>query len=195
MFKKYNYRLTKGNLRYIPKNFMHDLKMCKQRIQKGWCEDDVWNINSWFLNIVPDMLQYLKENRVGSPAFLDKSSDEEVDCHKIWDDILDEMIFDLRESAEKTCSKKNKYEDEYMAILEEFINKYGFFGEGLQTEKEKEDAEKTGCHVMHFVREIPEYAEIDKKYFDEELRLEKYRSRMKNKGLKLFCKYFTDLWD
>lgn len=54
------------------------------------------------------------------------------------------MIFLFREADESSCQKKNPYEDEHMKMLEEFAQKYGHFGEMLETAEEKEERMKTG---------------------------------------------------
>ena len=42
------------------KGFFKNLKWAWQRATKGYCEKDVWNIDSWFLSIIPYMLEELK---------------------------------------------------------------------------------------------------------------------------------------
>ena len=53
----------------------------------------------------------------------------------------------FREMNEDTCQKKNMYEADHDRVLDEFWEKYGLFGEGLQTPEEKND--KTGSRI-HF---------------------------------------------
>lgn len=63
---------------------------------------------------------------------------------KRWKGILSEMIFLFREAHEDTCTKKNPFEEEYSRATKEFTEKYGFFGEKLKTEEEREEEKKTG---------------------------------------------------
>lgn len=95
-----------------------NMKYSWQRITKGYCDKDSWNIDRWFMDIMPNMLQQFKENRNGSPGIL---GTDYVDadgircndtCHEEWDKILDEMIFLFKEMNEETCKRKNPYEDE-----------------------------------------------------------------------------------
>lgn len=37
--------------------FFSDLKCCLDRIRKGYCEKDLWEIDTWFLNVMPEMFQ------------------------------------------------------------------------------------------------------------------------------------------
>ena len=151
--------------------------------------------------LMPAMLQHLKDNRMGSPAMLGQNYTDEHGimqndaCHKEWDKILDRMIFLWRELDEETCSEKNKYEKEYSKASDEFFDKYGFFGEGLETEEEKEKAKKTGSRRVHFMSELPEYEEISRLHMEEEKRLVEYREKCKDEVFDLMKKYFFALWD
>ena len=76
--------------------------------------------------------------------------------------------------------------------MEEFHEKYGLFGAGLQTEKELE--ENKNC-AIHFMDELPEYKEISDKYSAEDKRLEEYRNQCKDEAFELLKEYFFSLWD
>ena len=117
-------------------------------------------------------------------------------CHEAWDRILDRMIFLWRETDEETCSKKNPYEDEYMKALDEFTEQYGILGEKLQTPEELEaNRKRGGGGTVHFMREIPKYAEISEKHMAEEIKLEQYRRECKDEVMDLMKEYFFSLWD
>ena len=116
-------------------------------------------------------------------------------CHGEWDMILDRMVFLFRKADESSCQKKNPYEDEHMKMLEEFAQKYGHFGEMLETAEEKEERMKTGAHVVHFPSEIPEYVDVDERYYAEEKKLEEYRNQCKEEAFQLFSEWFFHLWD
>ncbi|MCD7844617.1 MAG: hypothetical protein LUG57_01935 [Oscillospiraceae bacterium] len=202
VFEKEDYRwqLHKNPLG-IPSLFFRDVKNCFQRVRKGYCDKDLWHMYNWFLKVMPDMLQEYKDNRVGSPGVLgenytnDKGILVNDTCHDEWNEILDHMIFLLRDCDEETCSKKNQYDAEHLQMFTEFCDKYGFLGEGLMTEDELKEKEKTGNSVCHFPREVPEYQELDEKYSEEEKKLEEYRNQCKNEFFELFSQWFWYLWD
>ena len=80
------------------KNEEYRERMSKQRYDRGFSDEDVWNINSWFIKTVRPMLQQLRDTHVGSPDFpnLQSDNDKEYDensVHDKWDRILDRMIF------------------------------------------------------------------------------------------------------
>lgn len=198
VFEKDNYRymLYKNPLR-IPSLFLTDLKFCGQRIRRGFCDRDLYDIGDWFLDLAPEMLSQFKKQRHGSPGCLGENHPNEKGimvnetCHAEWDDILDKMIFLLRESRETTCQRKNPYEDEHAKIFEEFSSKYGLLGEKLCFPEESKGKFRT----MHFPSELPEYQEIEEKYMEEERKLEEYRNACKDEALALFSKWIFNLWD
>lgn len=145
-----------------------------QRVRYGYCDRDVWSIDLWFLNVVPNMLQDLREMAHGYPDVLVKAdtpnirngseSDEASEQGaQRWDAILAEMIHWFREADEDTCEMKNPYEEKYEEIMK-------------HPQEEK-------------------YEEIMKLYMQEWRRIDEYRDECKNKGLELFSKWFWHLWD
>lgn len=184
------------------KHFGRCLKWSRQRVVRGYADCDVWSMCSYLQELMPEMLQHLKDNRHGSPAYLGENYTNENGilvndtCHAEWDKILDRMIFLWRETDEETCSKKNPYEDEYMKAFSEFKEKYGLFGEKLQTEVELEENKKRGGGgTIHFMDEVPEYKEISEKHRAEDEKLEKYREECKDEAIDMLKKYFFSLWD
>ena len=70
-----------------------------------------------------------------------------------------------------------------------FLN--GFWGEKLQTEVELEENRKRGGGgTIHFMRELPEYKNISDKYFEEERKLEEYKSKCKDTAFDLLKEHF-----
>lgn len=197
----YHYAWKDGGPIGVCKRFFRDLKNCRQRISRGYCDEDLFSIQDWFLSVVPAMLQQYKDTRHGSPGVLGENYTNKDGiavndtCHAEWDAILEKMIFLFREANEETCQRKNPYEDEHMRIFAEFTAKYGILGEKLETEEEKAFAAKTGGHTAHFASELPEYAEAEEKYMAAERELEEYREQCKDEAFELFSKWFYHLWD
>lgn len=187
------------------KRWRRNIRFAYQRIKYGYCDSDVWSIDLWFLNVMPGMLQHLKDTTHSYPRFQGSIShalcenvmSEETDNEgvKQWEAILSEMIFLLNEANEDTCTRENKYQEEYDKAQEEFDNKYGMFGERLRTEAEKAEEKKKGTHRIYMLGDVPEYKEISECYFNELRALSDYRDECKSKALELFSKWFWDLWD
>lgn len=75
------------------------LKMKKQRAKQGYCDEDIYDMYDWFLNIVPRMLTDFNKNRIGYPCDL---TNEE------WNNIIERIIFCLAEANEDTCTQTNE---------------------------------------------------------------------------------------
>lgn len=43
------------------------LKMFWQRGRRGWCEEDIWNMDSWLYRVIPEMLEEIKTIGNGYP--------------------------------------------------------------------------------------------------------------------------------
>lgn len=48
-------------------NFFRDLKYCLDRIRKGYCAKDLWEIDTWFLSVMPEMLEDFNRCRNSYP--------------------------------------------------------------------------------------------------------------------------------
>lgn len=177
-----------------------NIKFTWQRATRGYADCDVHEMGFWLQALLPVMLEDYRDNRHGSPACLGKNVTDEngmlvnPTCHEEWTEILDKMIFYWKESNEETCSRKNPYEEEHTKAFSEFTDKYGLFGEKLQTPEELEASKKHGGCTMHFMHERPEYAELDKLYMEQEQELEQYRLECKDKAMDLLKEYLFYLW-
>lgn len=176
-------------------------KYARQRARRGFSDQDLWDMNHWFLTLMPKMLSEYKKQKQGCPCCLDgnatdvKSYISSDNCHKEWNEILDRMILLFRETQEDTCSKKNEYEQEYHKALQAFEQDYGLLGEKLETPEEKERGNKTHTHTVHFMSEVPEYEEISRKYTEREDELNKYREACRLEAMALFTKWLPYLWN
>ena len=203
-----------ANIRTVG-DFFRSIKWAWQRATKGYCDLDMYGAGDWFLNTLPDMLESVKNNRVGFPSVLLeegmahyglKSMDEynaasvelrdKVDDYgnEKWGEILSEMIFLLREANEGTCSWVNSYDAEYDRVSEEFRKKYGEWGEKLLTEEEKAKAKKSGSQTVYLPFHLPEYKEISDLYFNEERKISEYQAQCKDNAIEMFSKWFYSLW-
>ncbi|MCB7319912.1 helix-turn-helix domain-containing protein [Lacrimispora sp. 210928-DFI.3.58] len=187
-----------GKLPGMIRMLCKDLKYCRQRITRGYSDRDVRNIQKWFMDVVPDMLQQFRDTSRSSPGILGENYTNEQGilandtCHEEWNRILTEMLRLFREADEHTCQKKNPYGEEHSAMWSEFSERFGLIGEKLRTEEEKKDPRWIRAH---FPSEIPEYQELDRLYWEEEKKLETYRDECKDKAFEMFSKWFWHLWD
>lgn len=170
------------------KEIFRDLKCCVERVKKGYCFRDIWNIDSWFLEIIPDMLDELKTSTDSYPARFSSNDRNDDSGAEKWHAILTEMAFLFREANPETCQKKNPYEEEYVAILQKFIERFGFNGKWVKN--------KDGKRVfIHNLGDIPKYKELDENFHRAEKELCEYRADCQKKAFAMFAEYFDCLWD
>lgn len=148
IWNKYDFAMSglgkKSKILAKIKHFFKCVKWSKQRITRGYCDCDVWEMFSFLQTLIPDMLQTLKDTRTGSPGYLGENYTNENGilvndtCHEEWNCILDKMIFLWREAEKDTCSQKNPFDEAHSKAMDEFTERFGLFGNKLQTEKELE---------------------------------------------------------
>ena len=185
--------IKSGDFCEVLKEAYRNLKCCVQRIKNGFCYRDIWNINDWFLNVMPDMLDELERTGHGFPlSFLKNantaSAEENDKAAEEWRKVLTEMAFLFREANEETCSRKNPYDKEYTEVLHSFFKRFGFNGKWVK--------KKDGTRVfVHRLDDIPKYKELCENYRKTEKELCKDRENCHRKALLMFAEYFNDLWD
>ena len=94
---------------YKIKSIKNKIKMAYQRAKRGYADQDVWDLHSWFMEIMPKMLQNLKDTSHGFPIEFKSESE--------WFEILERMIFLLHEMDEDSCTYKNPYEDKWFEVV------------------------------------------------------------------------------
>lgn len=119
-FKDYKFPRTLHQFKELPLA----IKYRFQRAFRGWADYDVLSMDTWFMEVIPQMLQYQRDCKVSTPVFdVDESYEEN---REKWDQILDKMIFLCQEMNEDTCSKKNeeKFDDEMWWERQQEIDQY-----------------------------------------------------------------------
>ena len=122
------------------RNIIYEIKKFIQRGKRGWAYSDVWNMDVWFMEIIPQMLQHLKNNHAGHPVYDINDSDENNDGKYKY--YLNRMTYLLEEMDEEKCSQKNEYFDEENM---KFIDKDAFV-----TRQEEIDAYRNKCKDEFF---------------------------------------------
>ena len=149
-------------------HYGRDLKWAWQRATKGYCFRDLWNINDWFIELIPRMLMEFKERNYSYPENF-KTPDE-------WSEILDNMIFCFNEANPERCSLKNeyKYDCNFEFVSSENNSNFSTLHITYPTDADKKNSD------LHYQRELELYD---------------YREEKLKEGLNLFSKYFQDLWE
>lgn len=191
-------------------------KWKKQRANRGFSDYDVYEINTWFLTIIPEMIAELMKNNYGVPNFLvekylndnhlnefeltDEQYSKKLDeSLKEWNLILGKMKETFYEARKETCSYKNKYEEEYSNAFDDYLNKYGWNGNKIKnnpyiTYNNDETQFNDILNNPYTMDKLDQYKDIYKLYHIEERKIEHHINEAKKTALEMFVKYFDDLW-
>lgn len=175
--KEYNNVYKNGIVSHKPyfwwhniKQRIHNHKMAKQRAIRGWCDDDTWDIEYWFLSIVPQMIDYFIEHDDGAPS--------DMKYHE-WVQILAKMRNHLYYALDN-----NVPENIFWDQLHKILNK-------CRAETNKDDTITVRIDEDK-AREYG-YDDIKKAYFSEEQRRQREIKRNFEEGMKLFTKHLRDM--
>lgn len=171
--------------------FFNCVKWSKQRISRGYADYDIWNMYYHIQELMPEMLETLKNDRVGSPIIIYEDGNKTIigeDTHKLYDEFLDKIIFHWRESVEDTCQVKNEYEQDYINACEQIEQNKGVFEDTI-------DENGKRALKMNFVGDDPRYEELYKLYSSRDDELEKYREDNMKKAMDLMRDNFFSFWD
>lgn len=81
-------------------NFKHGW----QRVTRGFADCDTWNLDDYILDLIPEMVEHLKENTHGFPCM-------EFPSHEAWQNYLhNEIVIPLRNARSDQKEQLNEYE-------------------------------------------------------------------------------------
>jgi hypothetical protein len=146
-----------------------NLKAAWQRAKRGWADRDTWNLDSYLLEILPEMIDYLREHTHGYPGEYNGFPTPES-----WDNYLrEEIIIPLQNAREEQTVQKNRYEEEFFSYPMEFV---------------KEENNFTSIHFT-------EPRELRKKWYEREKEIGEWRQQELERGFQNLISVFWHLWD
>lgn len=168
------------------KCFFISLKWAYQRIKKGYCDQDLsYGVENWLLEMLPEAIDEINKEDHRVPGIIHCEVVEEfgfpleeywnacndniqeirkqvdAEAERRWHNILSRISFLLRESVDWKCTKPNTLEEEYSCACEKRRNQI----------------------------EVPDFEELQKRYFEEENKLEEYREQCKKEAAELLIKW------
>jgi hypothetical protein len=146
---------------------MNKIRKIVDRYKKGFCDEDLWNIDYWFLSTLPKMLDEFAEKTIGYPSDFMEDGDDEKGMEE-WKKTIREMSNHFKEA--------NNPSKEVNEFAEELFNKY---------DSSLGDVNK---------KETKEEKELRDKWIKREGEIEEYKDEELRKGMKMFSQYFWDLW-
>lgn len=88
----------------------YNLKAAWQRATRGFADRDIWDMDTWFLQVFPAMLKQLSKNAHGHPCSF-KSYEE-------WTEFLYQLAIDFEKCQDDEGNDENEYYDEYIKSLD-----------------------------------------------------------------------------
>lgn len=89
-----------------------NLKAAWQRATRGWADRDTWNLDYHLLDILPEMIDYLREHTHGYPG-----GHQGFPTYESWQDFLqNEIVIPLQNAREEQTTQINEYEEEYFNL-------------------------------------------------------------------------------
>ena len=151
---------------------IRNFKAAWRRAIKGWCHTDCWEFGYWFLEVVPDMLDYLADHGKAYPG------NDKFPTPESWAEHLHLIAALLRNARDDRRDMQNEYYPAYQRMVDN-----------------GEDSERWTDEQGHtHVRWKPN--ELSRNYFrkDEELAIE--QDKIIEKALKLLAETpLKALWD
>lgn len=88
----------------------YNLKAAWQRATKGYANRDVWNMDTWFLQVFPAMLKQLSQESHGHPI--------SFNSYEEWTEFLYQLAMDFEKCQDDEGNDENEYYDDYIKSLD-----------------------------------------------------------------------------
>ena len=150
-----------------------NLENTHKRITRGWAYSDVWGMEEWFYDVIPDMLDCLADRSHGYPG------NEEFPTYESWAKYLRNIANDLRLCSEESADKMNEYYEDYLHSFE--------------SDRLTEEDENGNLHVN--LRHTPEGEEVAKKYFARCKEIEVEQEAIREEAFARLGRVLPLIWD
>lgn len=163
----------------LPKDFFDEISHAWQRYRRGWSYRDIWSVDNFLSNIIPEMLKELKRAKSGVPLSVFNKSDKKDESgdytdktydlvFERWGKILDQIILTFEiskmiESHNWICQESKNYNVKDANMYRRF--------QKILKEKNPDLYDDLDNHVMT-----------------------KEECKVYEKGWDLFKKYYFSLW-
>lgn len=172
-----------GYLNCNPRNWWHNLKQffCNikyayQRATKGFCAQDVWDIDTFHTDLMIEMLTAFKKDNNGYPAIFSNEPNGE----QKWNNIIDEIILHFTNYRNADTSY-NEFKNKYFTLLDKYTE-CGINEQGMHYQK---------VHNENFT---DEERKLQENYHQKVKDIESYKQQELEAGMKLFTKWYQNLW-
>ena len=157
----------------------YDIKYFIQRGKRGYSNFDLMDMDTYLLDLIPNMLKSFKEKKDGFPSDLDEDK---------WNCILDEII----NCFEKANPSTTDFENPYLNIYYENVVD-PWFNNILKPQMKNIEKEKQNFITLD-MSTPEEYKDLENLYKNSEKDKKEYLQKNLEKGFELLLKYFHHLW-
>ena len=153
----HNFRQIGRNLRYV-----------LQRATKGYCDQDLWNLDYFYSQLFVNTLTDFPKQLHGAPS---KFYDEESDSISRWIDYINEMRDHFYNSIEENEVQKNEIE----------------YNPSFEIDRETGELRNTDTSLQN--------EEARAKWLAREQEIQAWRDAELAKGMQMLEKVYHNLWD
>lgn len=125
VLKKYPYRMRYYVARpwLFVRDTYHNFRWAWQRITRGFCDYDHYDIGEWFFNVAPSMVEELVKNAHGYPATYNSFEDWKRDVLELKDALAAASAEQHNEYEEVVDSCYEKYETPDRELLDNYLRR------------------------------------------------------------------------
>lgn len=143
------------------------------RATRGYCYSDIWNWNTWFLEIMPPMLRHMADYGVAYPGH------EPFDTPEKWNDWLHSVADVLESLQEENWDTKNEFAEDFHRLCER---------NRIKTIDENNNL----CITFSDDAELEEISEL---FVMRQKELNEEWNKLAEDTLKCIGQHFSDIWD
>ena len=167
-----------NKIRYLFKRIYNPIKYFIQRGRKGYSDFDLMDIDTYLLELIPNILRDFKNKKDSCPSQLTEQT---------WNDIIEEIIYCFKNANESITNFENPYLDDYYEyIIKPWVKEK--FDITLNCTSKEQNFVVVDANIPE------EYKNLEKNYNNSEKEKEKYIQKNLEKGFELLLKYFHYLW-
>ena len=158
------------------KCFFISLKWAYQRIKKGYCDQDlIYGVENWLLEMLPEVVDEIKMEDYGVPL-------------EIYDDAVESFGLNIEEYRSCDSDLFKKYHEQVDAESkkrwQDILSRISFL---LKETVDWKCSKKNPYEEEYSKVKLnnPEYKEIQRRYYEEDNKLEEYRDQCKKEAVEL----------
>jgi len=162
---------------FDPGTYYRWMKWKIQRAQRGWADCDVWSLDDYLAEWLPDALLHLKNTKHGIPM------------------TMFEPVDGVDEEGGPSATAMEKGEVRWSAVLDKMIEAFRAHTRICNMDYEKELGAWPQCPCGKVLCDCQPNRRLTSAYLDAMRPLEERDKKLFKEGMALFTEHFGSLWD